>query len=68
MLIKRYLARAKGLEIRVLLIWFSIVGAMGFLGLGNEIGEGETGSLDRCIAIVTRAMGSHRPVWFRINA
>ena len=48
MLLKRYLARAKGLEIRVLLIWFSIIGALwAFLALGDEIGEGGTRALDQ---------------------
>jgi len=70
MLGKRYLTRVKGLEIRVLLIWFSIVGALwAFLALGNEIGEGETGALDRQLIGLLRTSsnggGAIGPLWFK---
>jgi undecaprenyl-diphosphatase len=58
------------LEIRVLSIWFSIVGALWvFLALGKEIGEGETGAFDQQLIRLLRT-SSHGslpigPVWFR---
>jgi undecaprenyl-diphosphatase len=70
MLSNRYLTRARGLEIRVLLAWFSIVGALwAFLALGNEISEGETGALDRQLIGLLRTSSNGGepigPVWFK---
>ncbi len=70
MLLKRALARVKGLETRALLVWFSIAGALwAFFCLGDEIGEGDTGAIDRQLIGLLRNSGnggeSIGPAWFR---
>src|SRR5665213_3060763 len=70
MLLKRNLARAKGREIQVLLIWFSIIGALwAFLALGDEIGEGGTRALDQQLISLLRTSSNGGeaigPPWFQ---
>jgi undecaprenyl-diphosphatase len=70
MLLKRCLARAKGLEIRALLIWFSIASVLwAFFYLGAEIGEGDTGAFDKHLIGLLRTSGNGGepigPAWFK---
>lgn len=70
MLLKRYFARVKGLEIQALLIWFSIATALwAFFYLGAEIGEGDTGTFDRRLISLLRTSDSVGepigPAWFK---
>ena len=70
MLRKRCLARAKGLETRALLIWFSIASSLWvFFSLGAEIGEGDTSAFDRHLIGLLRIPGNARELigaaWFK---
>lgn len=68
MQLKHYLPRVKGLESRVLLIWFSIASALwAFFYLGDEIGEGDTGAFDSQLVELLRTQGGDPigPAWFK---
>lgn len=57
------------LESRALLIWFAVAGALwAFLVLANEIGEGETGAIDKNLILLLRVPGHPGqplgPLWF----
>lgn len=57
------------LETRALLVWFLVGGALWiFLRLADEIGEGETGAIDKRLILLLRAPGHPAqpigPVWF----
>jgi undecaprenyl-diphosphatase len=70
MLLKRSLARFKGLESKALLVWFSIASALwAFFTLGAEISEGDTSAFDRKLIRLLRHsdMGGQPigPAWFK---
>ena len=60
----------KRLESRALLIWFALACALWtFLALADEIGEGETGTIDRQLIAMLRTTGNATnpigPTWFK---
>jgi hypothetical protein len=70
MLLKRSLARFRGLESQALLVWFSIASALwAFFTLGSEISEGDTSAFDRKLLRLLRHsdMGGEPigPAWFK---
>ena len=70
MLLKRWLARLKGLEAQALLIWFALASALWiFFTLGSEIGEGDTSAFDRQLITLLRTSGNSGepigPAWFK---
>ena len=70
MVLKRYLARVKGLEAQALVLWFSTASALwAFFYLGAEIGEGDTGAFDRQLIGLLRTSGNGGepigPPWFK---
>ena len=69
-MLKRYLARVKGLEAQALVLWFSTASALwAFFYLGAEIGEGDTGAFDRQLIGLLRTSGNGGepigPPWFK---
>ncbi len=57
------------LETKALLLWFAVAGTLwAFLALADEIGEGETGSLDQRLILLLRVPGHPDtplgPAWF----
>jgi undecaprenyl-diphosphatase len=70
MLLKRWLARLKGLEAQALLVWLALASALWiFFTLGAEIGEGDTGAFDRHLITLLRTSGNSGepigPAWFK---